>query len=187
MPDSLEQALVVSKSSRESTIFWLVDKACFLSLYFRPSETSVARRRIPDDDVLNVPFRPSATEGIFQRSPLQGRYSWNVQKSMFWSNGAGILPSVQRKSGDDRLDLWKTDEVAFTLRIMNSLFQFPIHPLLLKTTRSIKWTPCSKVNCVQGYPKPSRENISQTVAFFLHVQGSVFKFFPLEMLLLSDR
>lgn len=101
----------------------------------------------------------------------------NVKKSMFWSNGAGMLPSVQRKSGDDRLDLWKTDEVAFTLRIMNSLFQFPIHPLLLKTTRYIKWTPCSKVNCVQGYPKPSRENISQTVAFFLHVQGSVFKFF----------
>lgn len=111
----------------------------------------------------------------------------NVQKSMFWSNGAGMLPSVQRKSGDDRLDLWKTDEVAFTLRIMNSLFQFPIHPLLLKTTRFIQWTPCSKVNCVQGYPKPSRENISQTVAFFLHVQGSVFKFFPLEMLLLRDR
>ena len=120
---------------------------------------------------------------VLRRDDIHG----NVQKSMFWSNGAGMLPSVQRKSGDDRLDLWKTDEVAFTLRIMNSLFQFPIHPLLLKTTRFIKWTPCSKVNCVQGYPKPSRENVSQTVAFFLHVQGSVFKFFPLEMLLLRDR
>ena len=102
----------------------------------------------------------------------------NVQKSMFWSNGAGMLPSVQRKSGDDRLDLWKTDEVAFTLRIMNSLFQFPIHPLLLKTTGYIKWTPCSKVNCVQGYPKPSRENISQTVAFFVACSRLCVQIFP---------
>lgn len=111
---------------------------------------------------------------VLSRDDIHG----NVQKSMFWSNGAGMLPSVRRKSGDDRLDLWKTDEVAFTLRIMNSLFQFPIHPLLLKTTRYIKWTPCSKVNCVQGYPKPSRENISQAVAFFLACSRLCVQIFP---------